>query len=68
MRLLKREGIALLPLFIVEEALQQGALIQILPNYSPPPLTISALYPQHRQHSAVTKIYCHFLQRESPEL
>ncbi|MEN1381702.1 substrate binding domain-containing protein, partial [Pseudomonas aeruginosa] len=36
----KGRGIALLPLFIVEEALQQGALIQILPNYSPPPLTI----------------------------
>ena len=59
----KGRGIALLPLFIVEEALQQGALIQILPNYSPPPLTISALYPQHRQHSAVTKNLLPFLAK-----
>ncbi|EJJ6000577.1 LysR family transcriptional regulator [Escherichia coli] len=59
----KGRGIALLPLFIVEEALQQGSLIQILPNYSPPPLTISALYPQHRQHSAVTKNLLPFLAK-----
>lgn len=54
-------GIALLPLFIVEGSLQQGALVQILSDYSPPPLTISALYPKHRQRSAVTRILLPFL-------
>lgn len=54
-------GIALLPLFIVEDSLQQGALVQILSDYSPPPLTISALYPKHRQRSAVTRILLPFL-------
>ncbi len=46
--------------FIVEDALQQGSLVQILPEYSPP-LTISALYPKHRQHSAVTRVLLIFL-------
>ncbi|HCI6753680.1 TPA: LysR family transcriptional regulator [Klebsiella quasipneumoniae subsp. quasipneumoniae] len=54
-------GFALLPLFIVEDSLQRGALVQILSDYSPPPLTISALYPKHRQCSAVTQILLPFL-------
>lgn len=54
-------GVALLPAFIVEDALRQGTLVQILPASSPPPLTLSALYPRHRQNSAVTRVLLSFL-------
>lgn len=54
-------GIALLPTFIVEDALRQGTLVQILPECSPPHLTLSALYPKHRQNSAVTRVLLSFL-------
>ena len=56
-------GVALLPLFIVEEALAQGTLVQLLPECSPPPLTISALYPKHHQNSAVTRVLLAFLTK-----
>ena len=54
-------GIALLPAFIVEDALRQGSLVQILAECSPPHLTLSALYPKHRQNSAVTRVLLSFL-------
>ncbi len=54
-------GIALLPAFIVEESLKKGTLLQIMRESSPPPLTLSALYPRHRQNSAVTRVLLSFL-------
>lgn len=54
-------GVALLPAFIVEDALREGSLVQIMPACSPPPLTLSALYPKHRQNSAVTRVLLSFL-------
>ena len=56
-------GIALLPLFIVEDALRRGTLVQLLPECSPPPLKISALYPKHHQNSAVTRVLLSFLAK-----
>ncbi len=44
-------GIAMLPTFIVGPALQSGALVRVLPDYSPPLLHLMLLYPPSRHVS-----------------
>lgn len=55
-------GIALLPYFIVGPAIEEGALIPVLESFIPPPLRLSAVYPQHRQGSLVMRTFLSFLQ------
>ncbi|GGA87664.1 LysR family transcriptional regulator [Brucella endophytica] len=43
------EGVALLPLFIVEEALGTGHLVQILPDWQPPELWLTLYYPPYEK-------------------
>lgn len=54
-------GIALLPRFIVEDALGAGRLVSILSDFTPAGLTLNALYPQHRQHSPVIRTLLSFI-------
>jgi DNA-binding transcriptional LysR family regulator len=56
-------GIALLPRFIVESALQQGRLQIILPNYHPSELFIEVLYPVHRHLSTKIRLLIDFLKQ-----
>jgi DNA-binding transcriptional LysR family regulator len=42
-------GIGYLPSFVVEDKLKQGNLVQILKNYTSPPIAIHAVY-LHRKH------------------
>ena len=55
-------GIVLLPTFIVGAALRSKQLVTILDAYAPPPLTIYAVYPQHRQASLATQVFVDFLR------
>jgi DNA-binding transcriptional LysR family regulator len=55
-------GIALLPYFIVGPAIEDGALVSILEPFVPPPLQLSAVYPQHRQGSLAMRTFLTFLQ------
>lgn len=55
-------GIALLPTFIVGEALRARKLLTVLDAYAPPPLNIYAVYPQHRQSSLAIKAFTDFLR------
>ena len=55
-------GIVLLPTFIVGAALRSKQLVTILDAYAPPPLTIYAVYPQHRQSSLAVKAFTDFLR------
>ena len=55
-------GIVLLPTFIVGAALRSKQLVTILDAYAPPPLTIYAVYPQHRQASLAVKAFTDFLR------
>lgn len=50
------QGIALLPTFIVGEALQTGQLRTILADYPPTDITLSALYPRHRHLSTKVRL------------
>ncbi|MBI4785265.1 MAG: LysR family transcriptional regulator [Oscillatoriophycideae cyanobacterium NC_groundwater_1537_Pr4_S-0.65um_50_18] len=55
-------GITLLPTFIVESELQQGLLNIVLPDYHPPELTISVIYPVNRHLSTKVRLLVDFLQ------
>lgn len=55
-------GLVLLPAFIVETALERGELVTVLDGCQPPPLSLNAVYPQHRQRSEVNRQLLAFLQ------
>jgi DNA-binding transcriptional LysR family regulator len=55
-------GITLLPRFIVEPELQQGSLQIVLPDYHPPELSISVIYPVNRHLSTKVRLLVDFLQ------
>jgi DNA-binding transcriptional LysR family regulator len=57
----KDRGIALLPTFIAQAALQYGALRAILSTYRAPPLTLHALYPPTRHLSVKVRLFIDFL-------
>jgi len=54
-------GIALLPNFIADGALQSGALQTILRDYHAPPLTLYAVYPSTRHLSVKVRLFIDFL-------
>ena len=58
------QGIALLPEFIVADALQQGRLRRIMPDYAPQSLTLCALYPRHRHLSSRLRLFADFLEQK----
>ncbi len=55
-------GIARLPEFIVADALASGKLVEVLGEYVSPPLTLYAVYPQHRQASVTIRAFTQFLR------
>ncbi|PZV09064.1 MAG: LysR family transcriptional regulator [Leptolyngbya sp.] len=56
-------GIALLPRFMIEAELQQGTLQIVLPDYYPPELTLSVIYPVNRHLSTKVRLLVEFLQK-----
>lgn len=59
---INNQGIALLPTFIVGEALQEGQLRTVLTAYAPPDITLCALYPRHRHLSVKTRLFVDLLE------
>lgn len=55
-------GITYLPTFIVGAALKDGRLVPVLEDFRPQPLTLSAVYPQHRQGSRPVQAFIEFLR------
>jgi len=63
-------GITLLPTFIVGADLCEGQLVQVLPNYCPPEISIYAVFPSRRYLSAKVRTFVDFLSDyfgDSPE-
>jgi DNA-binding transcriptional LysR family regulator len=54
-------GIALLPHFIVGAAIERGALVPVLDAYAPSPITLNAVYPQHREGFVTLRTFIGFL-------
>jgi DNA-binding transcriptional LysR family regulator len=59
---INHQGIALLPTFIVGEALQTGRLQTILTDWRAPEIVLSALYPRHRFTSAKVRLFVDLLE------
>ncbi|MHC8406955.1 MULTISPECIES: LysR family transcriptional regulator [unclassified Pseudomonas] len=55
-------GITYLPTFIVGAALREGSLVTVLDEFRTGPLTLSAVYPQHRQGSRPVQALVEFLR------
>ncbi|WP_242197886.1 MULTISPECIES: LysR family transcriptional regulator [unclassified Pseudomonas] len=55
-------GVTYLPTFIVAEALKDGRLVTLLEDFAPDALTLSAVYPQHRQSSRPVQALVEFLR------
>lgn len=55
-------GLVLLSAFIGESALQRGERVTVLDGCQPPPLSLNAVYPQHRQRSEINRQLLAFLQ------
>lgn len=55
-------GVTYLPAFIVEQALADGRLVRLLEAWTPPPLQLSAVYPQHRQVARPVQAFVEFLR------
>jgi DNA-binding transcriptional LysR family regulator len=58
---IKGKGVALLPRFIANEALNSGALRPILTDYAAPPLALYAIYPPTRHLSVKVRVFIDFL-------
>jgi len=50
-------GLAILPLFLVCDALRSGALREVMPAHAPAPLDIHALYAPNRYLAAKTRVF-----------
>jgi DNA-binding transcriptional LysR family regulator len=57
-------GITYLPTFILGEALRDGRLLKVLEGFETEPLTLSAVYPQHRQSSRPVQALVEFLREQ----
>jgi DNA-binding transcriptional LysR family regulator len=57
-------GIALLPSFIVDEALAAGRLLAVLCGWQAPPISINAVYPSARRLPQKTRTFIDFLVEE----
>ncbi|MDT4871278.1 LysR substrate binding domain protein [compost metagenome] len=57
-------GIALLPSFIVDEALAAGRLQAVLCDWQAPPISINAVYPSARRMPQKTRTFIDFLVEE----
>lgn len=55
-------GVTYLPTFIVGDALKDGRLVSVLDDFAPEALTLSAVYPQHRQSSRPVQALVEFLR------
>ena len=55
-------GITYLPNFIVAQALKDGRLVTLLDDLAPEALTLSAVYPRHRQSSRPVQALIEFLR------
>jgi DNA-binding transcriptional LysR family regulator len=63
-------GLAMQPLYLVQDLLAQGELIAVLPDWQPASMGIHALYPSRRQlplamRSLLDFLQQHFSQRQS---
>jgi DNA-binding transcriptional LysR family regulator len=58
---LQGQGLALQPDFLVEEALREGRMVRVLPDYATPQLIFRMVYPPGRHLTAKLRAFTDFL-------
>jgi DNA-binding transcriptional LysR family regulator len=61
-------GIGFTPNWFFTQELAQGEVIRLLPQFSPHPLPINALYPASRKHSAKVAAFIQFTKQQLESL
>ncbi len=61
---LEGAGIASIPAFLIREDIETGRLVQLLSQFAPAPIRISAVYPSARLLSRKVKLFVDFIQQE----
>lgn len=56
-------GLIQAPRYRFREDLARGALVEVLPDYPPPPLPLAAYYPQNRQLSPRVRVFIDWVAR-----
>ena len=59
--MLRGEGIGYCPSFAVDDCLQRGSLVQLLPEYTRTRIPLSAIYPQARHISEKARVFSQFV-------
>jgi DNA-binding transcriptional LysR family regulator len=62
--LLANVGVAMSPDWLIHDKLESGEVVALLPEFAPPPLEISAVYPSGRHVSTKVRTFIEFLQSE----
>jgi len=62
--LLADVGVAMSPDWLIHDKLESGEVVTLLPEFSPPPLDINAVYPSGRHVSTKVRTFLEFLQNE----
>jgi DNA-binding transcriptional LysR family regulator len=62
--LLANVGVAMSPDWLIHDKLESGEVVTLLPQFAPPPLEISAVYPSGRHVSTKVRTFIEFLQNE----
>jgi len=57
-------GVAMSPDWLIHDKLESGEVVALLPEFAPPPLEISAVYPSGRHVSTKVRTFIEFLQSE----
>lgn len=58
---LNGKGIAMLPVFIIEEDLREGRLVPVLTDFFLPELPVNLVYPSRRHMTAALKVFMEFV-------
>lgn len=61
---LEGAGIASVPAFLIRDDVETGRLVQVLAQYAPAPIRISAVYPSGRLLSRKVKMFVDYMQQE----
>jgi LysR family transcriptional regulator AphB len=56
-------GVSIIPDYMCEHELENGKLIQVLPNWGMPDVDVYALYPKHRLNLPKVKAFLDFIQK-----
>ncbi len=59
--LIRGQGIGLVPAFLAQQAIAEGRLVRVLPEWTSDPRDLHLLYPDHREHSARVRALIDFL-------